>query len=86
MLTKERKGEIAYILLKHKMQQEGVPLKSGELKRSLGNIAKATGIDEKELTEFAAGVVLELVDETFPEFTRGLARDVVTNAFKVTEL
>lgn len=61
----KRKGEIAYALLKHRASKEGVTLNREEFRRSVGNLAKATGINEAELTEFTEMLTRELVEETF---------------------
>ena len=49
-MDKERMGEIALVMLKYKIAKEGIAL--AELKRELGNIAKAINIPLDELKEF----------------------------------
>ena len=58
MMTKERRGEIAYTLLKHHAKKERIRLDA--VNRETGNLAKATGIGEKELTEFVATIVYSI--------------------------
>lgn len=63
----QRQGEIARKLLKHKLQKDGIHrFIPNEVRRELGNVAKAIGVEESELTEFAEILVRELVDELFP--------------------
>ena len=49
-MDEKRKGEIALILLKYKIAKETISLV--ELKRELGNIAKAINVPLDELKEF----------------------------------
>lgn len=63
MLTKERKGEIAYELWKYRLRKDGIRL--DELDREIGNIAKATNIPHAELREFAQEITGELVKKAF---------------------
>ena len=64
MMTKERRGEIAYTLLKHHAKKERIRLDA--VNRETGNLAKATGIGEKELTEFVATIVFDLANGNVP--------------------
>ena len=59
-----RKGQIALAYLKNKLREEGVRL-TPNLRRQVGNTAKAIGVSIEEATEFAEGIVRELVEETF---------------------
>ena len=59
-----RKGQIAFLFLKHQMSEKGVRL-TPNFKREIGNEAKAVGISIEEATEFVESVVRELVEETF---------------------
>ena len=61
-MTEERKGQIAYVLLKEKIAQEGIHLKP-ELNRDLGNLSKRTGIDLEELKSFA-GILIDDMKES----------------------
>ena len=63
-LSEARKGEIALLVLKHKMRDEGVKITPHYL-RSIGNVAKSTGIPKDELTMFVESLTRELVDEAF---------------------
>ncbi len=52
-LSKERQGEIAMIILQHKLEKEGeLKLIPSEVKRQLHNSAKNLGIPASELAEF----------------------------------
>ncbi len=64
MLTEERKGEIAFKVLKVLLHKKGVTL-NNNTRRVVGNTAKDLGIPYAEALEFAEGVVRELVEETF---------------------
>ena len=59
-----RKGQIAFLYLKHKIREEGVRL-TPNLRRQAGNTAKAIGISTEEAMEFAENIVRELVEEAF---------------------
>jgi hypothetical protein len=60
-------GEIARKLLKHKLQKDGIhKFAPNEFRREIGNVAKAIGVEERVLMEFAEILVRELVDEAFP--------------------
>ena len=59
-----RKGQIAFLFLKHQLREKGVRL-TPNFKREIGNEAKAIGISIEEATEFVESVVRELVEETF---------------------
>ncbi|MFZ2975197.1 MAG: hypothetical protein WA055_01030 [Candidatus Moraniibacteriota bacterium] len=61
-----RKGQIALLYLKNKIREEGVRL-TPNMKRQVGNTAKAIGISVEEAMEFTEILVRELVEETFPK-------------------
>ncbi len=63
MLTKERKGEIAYALLKYRLKKEGIHLDA--VNREIGNAAMATHIPRAELHEFVKETTEELITEAF---------------------
>lgn len=65
MLTKERKGEIALLVLKHQKKKEGIRLCPETFKRDVGNMAKSIGISSREAMEFAKEIVEETVRECF---------------------
>lgn len=65
MLSKERKGEIALLALKHQKKKEGVKLCPETFQRDVGNMAKALGISKEEALEFAREIVEETVKECF---------------------
>lgn len=63
----QRQGEIALKLLKYRLQKVGIHrLIPNEVRREIGNVAKAIEVKESELNEFAEILVRELVDELFP--------------------
>jgi len=64
MITKHRGGEIAILILKHKLRKEGLHL-SPEVKRTWGNMAKDIGVPFEELLEFAEGMAREAMEEFF---------------------
>jgi hypothetical protein len=52
-LTKERVGEIAWLALQRKYEDEGFTMKPNEIKRDIANEAKKLGIPPYELAQFA---------------------------------
>lgn len=60
-----RRGEIALLVLKEKVREEGVLIKKN-MRRELGNSAKRIGITLEEAEEFTEGLVRDLVEEAFP--------------------
>ena len=65
-----RKGQIALLYLKNNVREEGVRL-TPNMKRQIGNTAKAIGISVEEAMEFAEIMVRELVEETFAKPKNG---------------
>jgi len=65
-MTRERQGEIALLLLKHRLRTEGVKL-GPNTQRQIGNSAKEIGIDFTEAKAFMKILVDELVKEAFPD-------------------
>jgi len=63
-MTEERKGQIALLYLKNKLKDEGIRLKP-DMRRNIGNEAKALGIPIEEAVEFAEGLVREMVEAVF---------------------
>jgi len=59
-----RKRQIALLFLKNKVRGEGVRL-TFNMKRQIGNTAKAIGISVEEATEFAEIMIRELVEKAF---------------------
>ena len=64
-LSEERKGQIALLWLKNEMRQNGIRLKP-DMKREVGNEAKAIGITIEEAMALTEEIVRELVEEVFP--------------------
>jgi len=65
-MDEKRKGEIAFILLKYQLSREGIRL-GPDMKRELGNIAKATDIPLSELKEFGRDIFKEMLNELLTE-------------------
>lgn len=55
-IDEKRKGEIAYAVLLHIV--ENTPLKLGDIHRRVGQIAQATKIDKEELESFVRHCLL----------------------------
>ena len=63
-MTEERKGQIALLLLKDRLHNEGVRLKP-DMKREIGNQATKIGVPIEEVMQFIEGLVREMVEEVF---------------------
>ena len=64
MLSPERKGEIAYALIKIVFREKGIGGLDKELvERNIRNASKQTGIPEGELREFSRDILGEIVKE-----------------------
>jgi hypothetical protein len=63
-ITKARMGEIALMIFKQRLREDGIRLKPN-FRREVGNEAQKTGIPAAELAEFAEIVIRELVEEAF---------------------
>lgn len=59
-----RKGEIALLYLKHKVGRDGIRL-GPDLRRDVGNTAKAIGAPFEEAMEFVEEMTREMVDRLF---------------------
>jgi hypothetical protein len=59
-----RKGQIALLILKHKLEKEGVKI-DPNFRRNVGNTASALGIPIEEAMEFVEELTRELVEKTF---------------------
>lgn len=64
-LTKERRGEIAEILVKQFLFDKGINLRPEETKREFGNLAKKTGIPKEELNLFLRPIAEEALKKVF---------------------
>jgi hypothetical protein len=69
-LTDQRKGEIALILVKHKVKEQGKIPSINSLKRDLGNHAKELGISKEEALEFITCLAEELMGEFISELKK----------------
>ena len=65
MMDAKRKGEIALLVLKMKLREQGMKIKPATMKRHIGSTAKVLGITTEEASEFMEMMVRELVEETF---------------------
>lgn len=63
-MDKKRKGELAVKFLKHHLSQKGVRF-TPNLRREIGNEAKAINIGAEEAAEFVEIIIRELVEESF---------------------
>ncbi len=75
-MNEKRKGEIALLFLKNKLQKDGIRLNQ-RAKREIGNTAKEIGVNTDEIMEFTEIITRELVDEIFPQKGSGF-RDGVS--------
>lgn len=66
-MTKERKGEIAYVLLKAYVanRPDGLSLNPERFRENLKEASAATSVSVEELKEFTKSVLQELCDEVF---------------------
>lgn len=64
-LTKERKGEIALLVLKHVIAERGLPLRPANTIKEIREKAKELGIPGEQAVQFAEELIREVVDEAF---------------------
>jgi hypothetical protein len=64
-MTAERRGQIALLLLKDRLRNEGVRLKP-DMKREIGNQAAKIGVPVEEAMQFVEELIREMVEEVFP--------------------
>ena len=64
-LSKERRGEIAEILIKQYLFDKGITLRPEEAKRELGNLAKKTELSKEELVLFLRSIAEEALKKVF---------------------
>ena len=62
-LSEKRKGEIAILIVKKKLRDEGIRLQ--DLKKQVAKGAEDIGVPANELEVFVEGIVREMVEETF---------------------
>ena len=60
-----RRGEIAYALVKYLFRRVGLTLERSKVKEELGKISETTGIPVDELMTFGRRVVKDVTDEVF---------------------
>lgn len=61
-IDEKRKGEIAYLALKHRLKEDGIQL-DANYRRRIGRAAKAIGVPFEELLEFSNALTAELFKE-----------------------
>ena len=64
-LSKERRGEVAEILIKQFLFDKGMNLRSEGAKRELGNLAKKTELSKEELVLFLRPIAEEALKKVF---------------------
>lgn len=64
-LSKERKGEIAYVFMKDMMRRNGHLETASEFKESVKNQSKELGLETKEVSEFVESMMREVLEEMF---------------------
>ena len=63
-MSKERRNEIAWKILVHRVKKQGIPhLRPNEFRRDVLNGAKEIGIGPTEAMEFSKALILPLVRE-----------------------
>jgi len=62
-MTKERKEEIAYALLKYRMCWEDIRLVP-DLQRELGDLTEEIEVSSRELKEFMGNLLKEVLEES----------------------
>ncbi len=64
-MTKERRGEIAVLILKNQVRRDGIRMKEegGRLQRELPNQAAAIGVPVDELKLFARHMLQDIFNE-----------------------
>ena len=65
MLSKERMGEIAFALLMTKYAKEGGFQIGPDLRRTLGQLSKDTGISPEELEAFSKEILVRMIGKAY---------------------
>lgn len=65
MLSKERKGEIALLVLAARFKKNGINLKPDLMLEEISDLVASTGVPTEEITEFMEEMVTELMAKTF---------------------
>ena len=66
-LTQERIGEIALLVLKKKMRQDGFRLSSDNITQKTTNEANNLGIPAEEFAEFTKIILREMYEDTISQ-------------------
>lgn len=69
-LSKERKGEIALMILKSIKKSRGIVHSVEELKEEILRTSKGIGISEEEATAFAKDFLTEILTESLDEISK----------------
>jgi hypothetical protein len=69
-LTKERKAEVAWILLKKFVKNESIHLDPKKIKRNIGNKAKELGVTPEEIKAIFSDLLTELTQEILNELKK----------------
>ena len=64
-MDRDRRNQIAYLLVKARFRDEGIRLKP-DMKRDIGNQAKRIGVPTEELEQFVEELTRAMVQEVFP--------------------
>lgn len=83
-LTQERKGEIAFALIKWKIGQNGIRL-SQHKKRDISNLAKALGVDQTKLEAFFRLLIVDLMDKMFESNPRKIKEQNLSETLLLEE-
>ncbi len=62
-MDEKRRGIIAYEILRYRVMREQMKIASDMTSRSLGNIAKETGLPLEELKQFARELINDVLEE-----------------------
>ena len=66
-LTQERIGEIALLVLKKKIRQDGFRLSSDNIKQKITDEANNLGIPAEEFAEFTKIILWEMYEDTISQ-------------------
>jgi hypothetical protein len=70
MITKERKAEVVWILMKSVIKEESIRLDPAKIKRNIGNQAKKLGVKLDELKEIFSELLTEITQEVLDELKK----------------
>lgn len=64
-MSEEKRNEIAYLIFRNQIQQEGIRLFPDKLYRMFPDLSKRINVPGKELLAFSREFLSSLLDETF---------------------